>query len=160
MSGRASLCTFKFTTDRQLPEATVTDGRTRASALSSNPIVVLRDRSRPDCGGPVRRRVRDRAVRTGAAPAVAARVFNAQVALLYRKAPPSLVFSMVAGVLVCWLLDGAIPRPTLRAWFAGMVVLNAARLVLVRAHRRDSAVEARVDRWADRKSTRLNSSHQ
>jgi signal transduction histidine kinase/CheY-like chemotaxis protein len=85
-----------------------------------------------------------------ASPAVAARVFDAQVRLLYRLAPPSLVFSIVATALVCWLLDGEVARRSLIAWFALMFLLNGARLAIVRSFKRTPAAERQADRWARR----------
>jgi signal transduction histidine kinase/DNA-binding response OmpR family regulator len=81
-------------------------------------------------------------------PAVAERVFAAQVALLYRLAPASLVFSIVASSIVYWLLMDAVSTPLLIGWLVLTLVLNLLRLALAWAHARVPATAAQSRRWA------------
>ena len=81
-------------------------------------------------------------------PAVQTRVFEAQVAQLYRLAPASLVFAVVAASLVLWLLFEAIPRPLLLGWYAAGLLLNLARGMLVHLHKRATLRDARAQHWA------------
>ena len=85
----------------------------------------------------------------GVAPAaISERVFQAQVDLLYRLAPATLVFSIVASSIVCWLLAGATPPYMLAGWFALALLLNLMRLALVWAHRRSAHAPGHARRWA------------
>ena len=81
---------------------------------------------------------------------VADRVFNAQVEQLYRLAPQSLVFSLVAAALVYWLLFGAIPEERLLVWMLFAVLLNVGRLIMVRAHSQDRDAVLHTELWARR----------
>ena len=85
----------------------------------------------------------------GLAPtAVATRVFDAQVALLFRLAPASLVFSVVAATLVCWLLSNVVDTTMLFGWWCLGLLLNTFRLVLVRAYQRVQTASVNTKRWA------------
>ena len=86
---------------------------------------------------------------TQAPPAVAARVFDAQIALLYRLAAPSLLFSMVAAPLVCWLLVDAVPHALLAGWLLLSLLLNLGRLAIVRSYARATPA-ADSELWARR----------
>ncbi len=83
-----------------------------------------------------------------APPAVATRVFDAQVGLLYRLAPASLLFSVVAATLVCWLLSDVVDTTMLFGWWCLGLLLNTLRLVLVRAFRRVQTAAINTKRWA------------
>ena len=80
--------------------------------------------------------------------AVADRVFAAQIDLLYRQAPASLVFSIIAASLVCWLLASAIEPRLLVQWFALTVVVNVLRLGLVGAWRLAPDPSVHAPHWA------------
>lgn len=69
-------------------------------------------------------------------PPVAQRVYRAQVDLLYRNTPSSLVFSIAAASIVAWLLAGAVPTVYLTLWFGLALLLNLLRFGLVSLHAR------------------------
>ncbi|HPU50644.1 MAG TPA: ATP-binding protein [Burkholderiaceae bacterium] len=78
---------------------------------------------------------------------VAPRVFEAQVEQLYRLAPATLGFSLIASSLVVWLLFESVSRPMLWAWYASALLLNLFRGLMVTAQRRDAARNERAARW-------------
>ncbi len=93
-----------------------------------------------------------RASRTNDSPgeAVSVRVLAEQVALLYRLTPTSLLFSVIAATLVCWLLHGATPTPLLAAWWTLGVALNVVRFVMLRGYQRAQKGHTSPRLWARR----------
>jgi signal transduction histidine kinase/CheY-like chemotaxis protein/uncharacterized membrane protein YGL010W len=82
--------------------------------------------------------------------AVAARVYHAQIALLYRSSPPTLLFSFIAATLMCWLLSQTFPRSLLAVWLGAMLLLNAVRFALVKAYMRAADASLNPEVWARR----------
>ena len=85
-----------------------------------------------------------------APPAVAARVFYAQVAQLYRLLPASLLYSVISSLIVCWFLRDDTATELLIGWFLAGLLVCSARLWLYRAFQRASDAQHEVRAWSRR----------
>ena len=78
------------------------------------------------------------------------RVRADQIAALYRNAPPGMVATLLAGLVLAWWLTstGLVSIPALRLWIAVLVAQSLARLALCEAYRRLSPPQRDWRRWA------------